>query len=136
MANFNFVNSSVICLSSILDIVSFTPDIVYCALMYPKLVVQTFCHHSCERKQLRLLFCQPLSNLFNLSMSSGHLQRDSIAANVISVHKKGNKRLASNYRPISLTSIIVKIMERIVHCHAHNFINYGSATHEKCQAAL
>ena len=40
-----------------------------------------------------------------------------MTANVISVHKKGNKRLTSNYRPISFTSIIVKVMERIVHHH-------------------
>ena len=43
--------------------------------------------------------------------------RDWVTANVIPVHKKGNKRLASNYRPISLSSVIVKVMERIIHCH-------------------
>ena len=31
------------------------------------------------------------------------------------VFKKGDKRLPSNYRPLSLTSIVMKIMERIIH---------------------
>ena len=30
------------------------------------------------------------------------------------VFKKGDRRIAANYRPISLTSIVVKIMERII----------------------
>ena len=50
-------------------------------------------------------------------MFSDDLPRDWMTANVIPVHKKGNKRLANNYRPISLTLIIVKIMEQIVHHH-------------------
>ena len=41
---------------------------------------------------------------------------DWISANVVPVHKKGDKQLPNNYRPISLTCIIVKTMERIIHC--------------------
>jgi len=33
------------------------------------------------------------------------------------VHKKGDKHLPSNYHPISLTSIVVKVMERIIYRH-------------------
>ena len=58
--------------------------------------------------------CVPLSKSFNQSMSSGKLPLDWVTANVVPIHKKSDKRLPSNYRPISLTSIIVKIMERIV----------------------
>ena len=57
----------------------------------------------------------PLSHLFQLSLSSGALPRDWVTANVVPVHKKGDKHLPSNYRPISLTSIVVKVMERIIH---------------------
>ena len=30
------------------------------------------------------------------------------------MYKKGDRRVAANYRPISLTSIVVKVMERII----------------------
>ena len=35
-------------------------------------------------------------------------------ANVVPVHKKGSKQDIENYRPISLTSIIMKIFERLL----------------------
>jgi len=56
-----------------------------------------------------------LFTVIQLSIDSGCLPRDWITANIIPVHKKGDKHLASNYRPISLTSIVVKVMERIIH---------------------
>ena len=58
--------------------------------------------------------CEPLSQLFNQSMLSGTLPRDWIATNITPIYKKGERCLACNYRPISLTSIIVKVMERII----------------------
>ena len=60
--------------------------------------------------------CSPLSRIFQLSLDSSSLPRDWITANVVPVHKKGDKHLPTNYRPISLTSIVVKVMERIIHC--------------------
>ena len=39
---------------------------------------------------------------------------DWVSANITPVFKKGNKQLVSNYRPISLTCIIVKVLERII----------------------
>ena len=58
-----------------------------------------------------------LTRLFQLSITSGELPLDWISANVVPVHKKGDKQLANNYRPISLTCIVVKVMERIIHRH-------------------
>ena len=49
-------------------------------------------------------------------MLTGKLPQDWVTANVVPVFKKGDPRLSSNYRPISLTSIIVKVMERIICC--------------------
>ena len=59
--------------------------------------------------------CSSLSRIFQLSLDSGSLPRDWITANIVPVYKKGDKHLSSNYRPISLTSIVVKVMERIIH---------------------
>ena len=58
----------------------------------------------------------PLSILFNKSLSTGQLPLDWVSANVIPVHKKSDKSIPINYRPISLTSIIVKVLERLL-CH-------------------
>ena len=56
-----------------------------------------------------------LAQIFQLSLSSGKLPLDWTSANIVPIHKKGDKQLTANYRPISLTSIVVKIMERIIH---------------------
>ena len=59
--------------------------------------------------------CSPLFRIFQLSPDSGSLPRDWITANIVPVYKKDDKHLSSNYRPISLTSFVVKVMERIIH---------------------
>ncbi|KAK3098476.1 hypothetical protein FSP39_019799 [Pinctada imbricata] len=57
---------------------------------------------------------KPLHILFNTSFREGKLPNVWKTANVTPLHKKGPKHNSSNYRPISLTSIICKLMEKIV----------------------
>ena len=57
---------------------------------------------------------KPLLHLFNASLNSGKLPSDWTKANVIPVFKKGNKHSAKNYRPVSLTSLVVKVLERLI----------------------
>ena len=66
---------------------------------------------------------EPLVALFNQSLKSGQLPSDWTSANVTPVHKKGSKHDPKNYRPVSLTSIVVKIIERLVHGKIINFLN-------------
>ena len=56
----------------------------------------------------------PLSILFKLSYYTCSLPPDWKTANVVPVHKKGSKADVKNYRPISLTSLVIKILERII----------------------
>ena len=42
-------------------------------------------------------------------------------ANVIPLHKKGEKDNVNNYRPISLLSCTGKLLERIIFKHVYNF---------------
>ena len=57
----------------------------------------------------------PLYLMFNKSLQNGEVPADWKCANVTPVFKKGNRSLAENYRPISLTSIICKILESLIH---------------------
>ena len=56
----------------------------------------------------------PLSTILNNSLSTGKVPQQWVLANVTPIHKKGSKLDPNNYRPVSLTSIICKILEKFV----------------------
>ena len=58
-----------------------------------------------------------LAIIYQVSLNSGKLPTDWLSANVSCAFKKGDRHLASNYRPISLTSVPCKILEHIVCRH-------------------
>lgn len=57
---------------------------------------------------------QPLAEIMQTSLELGILPKDWKMASVTPIYKKGNKKMAANYRAISLTSIPCKCMERII----------------------
>ena len=59
----------------------------------------------------------PLYIIFKRSLSSGEIPDDWKRANVIPIFKGGDKTKLGNYRPVSLTSIACKILERIIKHH-------------------
>ena len=58
--------------------------------------------------------CRPLSIIFKLAYYTGIVPTEWKYANIVPVHKKGDKNVINNYRPISLTCLISKIMEQII----------------------
>ncbi|MCF1459523.1 MAG: reverse transcriptase family protein, partial [Shewanella sp.] len=66
---------------------------------------------------------QPLSVLFNRSLSQGYFPSQWKDGYLTPIHKKDDKSLPSNYRPISLLDPIGKVMERCVHKHLYNYIS-------------
>ena len=70
--------------------------------------------HPAILKPLSEVLAEPLTALFNESLASGKLPEDWKVANVTPIHKGGDRCSANNYRPVSLTSIIAKVMEKIV----------------------
>jgi len=54
------------------------------------------------------------TTLFNLSLQSGTVPSEWSEAFVTPIFKKGEKYIASNYRPVSLTCIACKLLEHIV----------------------
>ena len=53
----------------------------------------------------------PLSLLYNKCYNTGSIPNEWKSANVVPVHKKGDKSLVGNYRPISLTCLVMKTFE-------------------------
>ncbi|VDI37659.1 Hypothetical predicted protein [Mytilus galloprovincialis] len=57
---------------------------------------------------------KPLCMIFNSSFVNGEVPEDWKIAIITALFKKGDKKSASNYRPVSLTSILCKIMEKLI----------------------
>ena len=64
--------------------------------------------------RLRKVLVTPLTKLFQLSAASGTLPEQWKTAHVSALHKKQSRKSPSNYRPVSLTCVVCKIMESII----------------------
>ncbi len=65
-------------------------------------------------KTLRALapfIAEPLAELFNLSRLTTEVPEDWRSAIICPICKKGDREVTGNYRPVSLTSIVCKVME-------------------------
>ena len=74
-------------------------------------------------KKCRDSLSEPLTILWQKSLKSGQIPSVFKLAHVIPVHKPGSSReAAENYRPVSLTSHLVKTFERIIKKTLQNFL--------------
>ena len=55
-----------------------------------------------------------LCKLFNKTLNTGVFPREWKEANIVPVFKKGDPEHAENYRPISLLSLVSKVLERCI----------------------
>jgi hypothetical protein len=70
--------------------------------------------HSAILKALANIIAEPLTLLYNQSLREGRLTADWRTANVVALHKGGDKSSPLNYRPVSLTCVVLKVLERII----------------------
>ena len=105
----------------------------------PDLIPARFLHEMAEPLSVVLSF------IFQQSLDSGTVPNDWRTANVVPIFKKGDRGLASNYRPVSLTALACKIMEHIVvssildHLDAHNILSdlqHGFRAKRSCETQL
>ena len=74
-------------------------------------------------KNASVELAKPLNILFNHSINMGHVPSTWKEAAVVPIYKGGDKSLAKNYRPISLTSTIMKVLERIIRKQLVDFLS-------------
>ena len=81
-------------------------------------------------KRISSVICLPLSLIFQRSLHTGILPPIWKTAHVVPIFKgKGSKLFVCNYRPISLTCVICKVVETIIrsrilkHCTDNNILN-------------
>jgi len=83
--------------------------------------------------------------LFNVSLTNGVVPNDWKTANVCPIYKKGRRSEASNYRPVSLTCILCKMLEHIIvsnvmkHCDKYNILakeQHGFRSKRSCETQL
>ncbi|KGL85450.1 RNA-directed DNA polymerase from mobile element jockey, partial [Tinamus guttatus] len=65
-------------------------------------------------RELAEVIAKPFSIIFERFWRMGEVPEDWNKANVTPVFKKGKKEDPGNYRPVSLTSVPGKVMERLI----------------------
>ena len=63
----------------------------------------------------------PLTLAFHNSMAAGTFAAQWKRANIVPIHKKKDKQIVSNYRPVSLLPIYSKIFEKLIFNELLNF---------------
>ena len=66
-------------------------------------------------KQLHTSITQPLTIVFNRSLSEGKFPDLMKLADIVPIHKSKEKYLTTNYRPISFLITISKLLEKIIY---------------------
>ena len=116
--------------------VNFTDDSIMCT---PEEVFDLLCHIDCSKASGpdgisgKMLWgtapsiCHSLSQLFNLSICTATIPADWKVFNVVPVHKSGDRGMVTNYRPISLLSLVSKLLEK--HIYSHMYIQISLVNH-------
>ena len=118
-----------------------------------KLISTLNIHKACGPDQINAIFLRQTSSiitplitkLFQMSVDSGKIPNDWRTAYISPIFKKGDPKIASNYRPVSLTSITCKILEHILasnimrHLEGNNILyelQHGFRESKSCETQL
>ena len=82
-------------------------------------------------KELAPKLGTPLCKIFNQSLQTGKVPDEWKIADISAIFKKGDKAKAQNYRPVSLTSIICKTIEKIIRSRIIAHMNSNSLFSKK-----
>ena len=73
-------------------------------------------------KQCSKSLAHPLQLLYKVSLKTGEIWIDFKQAIITLIYKGGSRNIPKNYRPVSLTSHLIKILEKIFAKHIHQLI--------------
>ena len=69
------------------------------------------------------ILAKPISEIRNLSIKYSVFRKDCQIAKLKPLYKKGSTTLPKNYRPISLLSLISKIIEKVIHYQTQAYLD-------------
>ena len=69
-----------------------------------------------------------IHDIFQSSVDSGQVPKAWKEANITAIFKKGSRAESSNYSPISLTPVISKLLEHIIHSHIMKHLEHHILT--------
>ena len=96
-------------------------------------------------KELANEIAKPLQIIFNKTILEGKVPEDWKLANVTPIFKKGSRSSRSNYRPVSLTSVVCRLLESLIRDHISEYLNnnhlildsqHGFCKGKSCQTNL
>ena len=64
-----------------------------------------------------------LTDIFNSSLESGQVPEDWRVSNVSPLCNQGSREELGNYRPVSLTSVVGKVLETLIKNRMRNHLN-------------
>ena len=96
-------------------------------------------------KKCKQTLSKPIHMIWQHSMSTGTVPKFFKTLHIAPLHKKGSRAIAANYRPVSLTSHVIKIYERVLrkqmiaHLEENNLLNskqHGFRSGKSCLTQL
>ena len=91
-------------------------------------------HDNISTHQLKMLLptlLRPLQILFNRSLNEGVFPQQLKHAKVKPLHKKNERNLITNYRPISLLPSVSKVLEKLIHKRIYSFLTHQNIISER-----
>ena len=73
---------------------------------------------------------EPLTMMFNISLSLGIFLLDMKLADVIPLYKSGSHLMLTNYQPISLLPTISKLLEKVFYICMYTFLDSNNAIYK------
>ena len=74
-------------------------------------------------KSVALIIAKPLTHIINKSIETGNVPHGMKVAKVVPAYKSGSRTKATNYRPISLLTVLTKVIESLVYDQVDRYLS-------------